>query len=75
MNAKTALNSTDDTRILAMKELLSPLQLINEFPITDAATRTVLATRSAIQGIMNGKDDRLVVIVGPCSIHDCAAAF
>jgi 3-deoxy-7-phosphoheptulonate synthase len=75
MNAKATLNSTDDTRILAMKELLSPLQLINEFPITDAATRTVLSTRGTVQRIMNGKDDRLLVIVGPCSIHDPVAAL
>jgi 3-deoxy-7-phosphoheptulonate synthase len=54
---------------------LAPLQLINEFPITTGATRTVLEARGAVQRIMSGKDDRLLVIVGPCSIHDPAAAL
>ncbi|MDR2212275.1 MAG: 3-deoxy-7-phosphoheptulonate synthase [Pseudomonadales bacterium] len=54
---------------------MAPLQLINEFPITTGATRTVLEARGAVQRIMSGKDDRLLVIVGPCSIHDPAAAL
>lgn len=70
MNAKT-----DDTRIVAMKELSSPRQVINENPITEAATNTVLAARAAIQRILRGEDDRLLVVVGPCSIHDPAAAL
>ena len=68
-------SQTDDTRIVAMKELSSPRQVINEYPITDAATRTVLNTRSAIQKILRGEDKRLLVIAGPCSIHDPAAAL
>jgi phospho-2-dehydro-3-deoxyheptonate aldolase len=75
MNAKAALNSTDDTRIRAVKELLSPEQLIKEYPITDTATSTVLTTRAAVTQIMSGQDDRLLVIVGPCSIHDPQAAL
>jgi 3-deoxy-7-phosphoheptulonate synthase len=65
---------TDDTRIVAMKELSSPIQVINEYPITEAATNTVLTTRTAIQKILRGEDDRLLVIAGPCSIHDPVAA-
>ncbi len=68
-------SQTDDTRIVAMKELSSPRQVINEYPITDAATRTVLSTRTAIQKILRGEDQRLLVIAGPCSIHDPAAAL
>ena len=66
---------TDDTRISAMKELLSPQQLISELPLTAQATTTVLNTRAAIQKILRGEDDRLLVIAGPCSIHDTKAAL
>ena len=66
---------TDDTRISAVKELLAPIQLINELPITPRATTTVLQTRAAIQKILRGEDDRLLVIAGPCSIHDMQAAL
>ncbi|MGV3591457.1 MAG: 3-deoxy-7-phosphoheptulonate synthase [Gammaproteobacteria bacterium] len=66
---------TDDTRIIAMKELLSPRQLIEELPITPHATATVLGARTSIQRILRGEDDRLLVITGPCSIHDIKAAL
>jgi 3-deoxy-7-phosphoheptulonate synthase len=66
---------TDDTRISAMKELLSPQQLITELPITEQATTTVLNARASIQKILRGEDDRLLVIAGPCSIHDIKAAL
>ena len=68
-------SQTDDTRIVAMKELSSPRQVINEHPITDGATHTVLKARTAIQKILRGEDDRLLVVVGPCSIHDPLAAI
>src|SRR5689334_20494744 len=67
--------ATDDTRIVAMKELSPPRQVINEYPITDVATATVLKGRSEVQKVLRGEDDRLIVIVGPCSIHDPVAAF
>jgi 3-deoxy-7-phosphoheptulonate synthase len=66
---------TDDLRIKAMKELLSPEQLLNEFPISDKAADTVYTARSGIQKILRGEDDRLLVITGPCSIHDTKAAL
>lgn len=69
------MQSTDDLRIVAKKELLSPEQLINEFPLTEKASETVAETRSAIQDILHGRDDRLLVISGPCSIHDTEAAI
>src|SRR5262245_11614189 len=72
MNTKAL---TDDTRISAMKELLPPQQLIDELPITPKATSTVLNARGAIQKILRGEDERLLVIAGPCSIHDIDAAF
>ncbi len=69
------MQNTDDLRIVAMKELLSPEQLISEFPLTEQAAETVTRTRQAIQDIIHGRDDRLLVISGPCSIHDPEAAL
>jgi len=69
------IQSTDDLRIQAMKELLSPEQLLGEFPLSEAASETVFNARRGIQDILNGKDDRLFVIAGPCSIHDPKAAL
>ena len=69
------MKTTDDLRIVEMKELLSPEQLFKEFPITEAASETVSTARAGIQKILHGEDDRLVVVVGPCSIHDTEAAL
>ncbi|MDC0598424.1 3-deoxy-7-phosphoheptulonate synthase [Gammaproteobacteria bacterium] len=69
------MKTTDDIRILEMKELLSPEQLLQEFPMTETASETVFNTRSAIQKILRGEDDRVLVVVGPCSIHDPEAAL
>jgi 3-deoxy-7-phosphoheptulonate synthase len=69
------LKSTDDLRITEIRELRSPEEVIRECPRTDAATRTVLSSRHAIHNILTGHDDRLVVVVGPCSIHDPKAAI
>src|SRR5919109_724467 len=66
---------TDDLRIREIKELLSPDQVRREFPITEKAAQTTLDTRRAIHRILHGADDRLLVIVGPCSIHDPNAAL
>src|SRR5262245_11549830 len=65
---------TDDLRILEIQELAPPAHVIREFPITDGAARTVFETRQAIHRILHGADDRLLVIIGPCSIHDVKAA-
>ncbi len=65
---------TDDLRIQAIAEVVPPDQVHREFPITDAAAETVYATRQAVHEVIHGKDDRLLVIVGPCSIHDPEAA-
>jgi 3-deoxy-7-phosphoheptulonate synthase len=69
------MKNTDDLRILETKELLSPEQLISEYPITDRASETVFQTRAALQKILHRHDDRLFVVVGPCSIHDPEAAL
>lgn len=67
--------TTDDLRIKEITELVSPEALLKEIPLTPAAAQTVQGTRSAIQRILKGQDDRLVVVVGPCSIHDPEAAL
>lgn len=65
---------TDDVRIESIKELLPPVALLERFPITEKASETVYAGRRAIHNILNGDDKRLLVIIGPCSIHDPVAA-
>ena len=65
-----ATHTTDDLRIKELKELISPASLISELPVTDEISKTVLAARAGIHNILHRKDDRLVVVVGPCSIHD-----
>src|SRR5438270_5198709 len=66
---------TDDLRIKEIKELLSPEQIRREFPVTEKAAETTSDTRRAIHRILHGADDRLLVIIGPCSIHDPKAAL
>jgi 3-deoxy-7-phosphoheptulonate synthase len=68
------LSTTDDLRIRELKELTTPDEVMREIPRTLTATRVVMAARNAIHAILNGADDRLLVIVGPCSVHDPAAA-
>ncbi|TGQ38588.1 3-deoxy-7-phosphoheptulonate synthase [Mesorhizobium sp. M00.F.Ca.ET.216.01.1.1] len=68
------LTTTDDLRVTEIKELSTPEEVMREIPRTLTATRTVAASRNAIHAVLTGADDRLVVVVGPCSIHDPAAA-
>lgn len=65
---------TDDLRITAMTEVISPEQLHKDCEISETASKLIFDTRTAIHDILNGKDDRLLVIIGPCSIHDPDAA-
>ncbi len=69
------LENTDDIRIREIKELNTPAEIIHEFPRTSAATETVTGARQALQDIIHRRDDRLAVIIGPCSIHDAEAAM
>jgi len=68
-------HNTDDLRIREIKELLPPAHLMREFPCSDQASQVVHQSRRAIHDILHGKDDRLVVVIGPCSIHDPKAAI
>jgi 3-deoxy-7-phosphoheptulonate synthase len=64
----------DDVRIQEIKEVSPPSHLLREFKGSDRANETVFAARSAIHRILQGQDERLLVVVGPCSIHDPRAA-
>ena len=67
-------HSTDDVRISKVKELLPPVALLERFPVSDVAEKTVLNARKVINKMLSGDDDRLLVVAGPCSIHDVEAA-
>ncbi len=67
--------TTDDLRIQKTKELIAPQALISEIGIDAAAADTVAGARAGIHEILAGDDDRLLVVVGPCSIHDPEAAL
>src|SRR5437899_2541048 len=66
---------TRDLRIESFRPLLPPLILLEEQPLSDRGSETVTRTRREIGRVLRGEDDRLVVIVGPCSIHDPVAAL
>jgi len=65
----------DDVRISAVRPLISPALLQDELPVPPAAQALIEQTRAAIADVLHGRDDRLVVVVGPCSIHDHGQAM
>lgn len=67
-------HQTDDVRIRETKELLPPIAHLYELPISERAAELVYATRHHISDLVHGRDDRLLVVIGPCSIHDTGAA-
>ena len=69
------LSSTNDTRIRAVRPLTTPALLQEKLPASDAVLKTVLQSRQAVSNVLHGSDDRLVVVVGPCSIHDHGQAM
>lgn len=66
---------TDDIRINQIKELLPPIAVLEKYPATAKASATVFEARHAIHRILVGEDDRLLVVIGPCSIHNVEAAI
>jgi len=62
--------NTDDLRIKEIKELVPPAHVFREFPVGEQAAQTTYLARAAIHRILHGADDRLLVVIGPCSIHD-----
>lgn len=69
------MKQTDDVRIAATKELVSPSQIHEQFPLSKEAAACAAQARDEIQAIMSGDDDRMVVVIGPCSIHDPESAL
>ena len=67
--------NTDDLRIKEIKELVPPAHIFREYPVSNRAAQTAYAARQAIHRILHGADDRLLVVIGPCSIHDYDAAM
>lgn len=68
-------HKTDDLRVVDNRELVPPIHVLHEFPASHKALETVHHARDAAKAILHGEDDRLLVIVGPCSIHDVTAAM
>ena len=66
---------TDDLRITKVRPLIPPAILIEEIPLSERASNVIAGTRAAVADVLHGRDDRLVLVVGPCSIHDPAAAL
>jgi 3-deoxy-7-phosphoheptulonate synthase len=66
---------TDDLRIRELKELVPPSHLIREFPCSEQVATTAANARNAVHRILHGQDDRLLVVIGPCSIHDPKAGM
>jgi 3-deoxy-7-phosphoheptulonate synthase len=64
-----------DTRIVGYEPLLSPAALLDELPLMDSAAATVERSRAEVRAVLDGDDDRLLVITGPCSVHDPKAAL
>lgn len=69
------MTQTYDVNVRAFETLISPDTLKNELPMTEASIATVIESRATIARILNGEDHRLLVITGPCSIHDETAAL
>jgi DAHP synthetase I family len=65
----------DDVRIKEIKELSPPAHILREFPASEPAAAATYEARAAIHRILHGSDDRLLVVIGPCSIHDYDAAM
>ena len=67
--------TTDDVRIASIDRVINPSEITEEIPISENAAGTTLDTRQEIHNILSQQDDRLLVISGPCSIHDTEAAM
>jgi len=69
------IRRTENLRVTEVRRLITPAQLKAKLPITEAVNRTVVEGREVVQRILNGTDSRLLVVIGPCSIHDEASAL
>jgi 3-deoxy-7-phosphoheptulonate synthase len=69
------MSRVSDTRITGYEPLLSPAALLDELRLSDQGQRTVERTRAEVRAVLDGADDRLLVVTGPCSVHDTKAAI
>lgn len=69
------MNRTDELRTARIESLVTPAELALRYPVTPGAATHVTDSRRRIEKILNGEDKRLLVIIGPCSIHDLTAAM
>jgi 3-deoxy-7-phosphoheptulonate synthase len=69
------MSRVSDTRIVGYEPLLSPAALLHELPLGAAQQETVARTRAEVRAVLDGTDDRLLVVTGPCSVHDPKAAL
>ena len=69
------MSRVSDTRIVGYEPLLSPAALLDELPLGEAQQETVERTRAEVRAVLDGTDDRLLVVTGPCSVHDPKAAL
>lgn len=74
-SSHSPLSSLDDTRIKRIRPLIPPQILIEDYPLTVEAAATIAKGRQDAEAIVKQHDDRLVVIVGPCSVHDVVAGL
>lgn len=75
MTSDNTTYETDDVRIIGEEDVHPPNTLFKAFPLTENAAKTVYEAREASHKILHGDDDRLIVVIGPCSIHDTKAAL
>src|SRR5210317_1093548 len=66
---------TENLRVVSLKQLITPTRLKKELPLGDELTEKVLTDRQTVRDIIHLKDPRLLVVIGPCSIHDPVAAL
>ena len=69
------MSRVSDTRITGYEPLLSPAALLHELPLGEAQQEVVASTRAEVRAVLDGTDDRLLVVTGPCSVHDPKAAL
>ncbi|VTP67176.1 Phospho-2-dehydro-3-deoxyheptonate aldolase, Phe-sensitive [Leclercia adecarboxylata] len=72
---RNTMNKTDELRTARIDSLVTPAELAQRYPVSAAVAENVTTSRKRIEKILNGEDRRLLVIVGPCSIHDLDAAM
>ncbi|MBR8741142.1 3-deoxy-7-phosphoheptulonate synthase [Nocardiopsis sp. MG754419] len=69
------MTSTNDTRVASYRPLIAPRDLLAELPISDESAALVESSRAEVKRVLDGEDDRLLVVVGPCSVHDTESAM